>query len=327
MIGGFNGLLQRLTHFRRFSRLADQLSYHLFYGATDTPPISVDPNATPLVYSLLAHRHVTAYLLAIKSLWRFLDDAPCSVVVQSDGSLTPTDCDLLKRHVRGIEIRHKSDCDAVLGSVLPTSVRRWLPSAEKTCFLLPLKLLHVLYAYPGRYVILLDSDVLFLRPPIEAVKCLREGNRRTFHSPGGSLLTKSFHEIGFDFQSIDVSDFNSGFTGFWNHFSDETIASTLRRVHEHDPGLFAAWEIEQALWCVLLSSSENPLNLGKLAPGYVGNGWRSHNELQTQSVLVHFVGSTRFRDLSYLRLGRQVMRELRAITGVPRNCASAGTKN
>lgn len=300
-----------LTHTQRFSRVADRFSNVLFRGVASTPAICASPSAVPVVYSLLDHRHVTAYLLAIKSFWRFLGDVRCAVAVQSDGSLTDADCELLRSHIDGLSIYSKEDCDKLLDSVVPSEVQRWLPPRDAMCFFLPLKLLNVLYRFSERYVLLFDSDLLFLRPPVEVVDCLASNSRRVFHTPGGNALTPDFRNMGCDLSRVDIAEFNAGFAGFWNHFTEDDIASVLRRVRQHNAALFSHWEIEQALWCVLLNYCHDPLSLGRLAPGYVGNGWRSYDELHSRAVLVHFVGSTRFRDLNYLRLGRQVIRELR----------------
>lgn len=301
--------LLRFTHGQRFSRVADRFSNLLFRNVQSTPPICSQPASRPVVYSLLDHRHVTAYLLAIKSFWRFLGNTGCAVAVQSDGSLTEADCDLLMSHVNGIEIFNKGQCDDLLREV-PTDVQQWLPSLDGMCFFLPLKLLNVIYRFPQRYVVLFDSDLLFLQAPVRALDCLN--SHRVFHTPGGNGLTQAFRQIGFEFPYVNIADFNAGFAGFWNQFTTSEIASAIRRVREHDAALFSHWEIEQALWSVLLNYCPDPLNLGRVAQGYVGNGWRSYDELRARAALVHFVGSTRFRDLSYLRLARQVVRELRA---------------
>lgn len=300
-----------ITQYRSFNRAVDRFSNVLFRPALDTPVVSTRPASERVIYTLLGHRHVLAYLLAIKSFLRFTTDLEFEVVVQSDGSLNDSDCELLRRHVKKIVIYTREECNEFLREATPPHANS--PVLTNPCVLLPLKLLNVFHRFRERYVILFDSDLLFLRSPVEVIECLKcEGNKQVFHPPGGSHLSSPFRKIGFPFPNVSISEFNSGFVGFRNSFPDELLDETLAKIANYDQGLFRQWEIEQAIWCVLLNYCEQPINLGRLAKGYVGNGWRSYEELSRRAILVHFVGSTRFRNLNYPRLARHVAGELQA---------------
>jgi len=62
-----------------------------------------------MVVTLLSHRDLIMYLLAIKSLLYYMDRGQISVI--SDGSLTQEDKELLSKHVKDISISNISDIE------------------------------------------------------------------------------------------------------------------------------------------------------------------------------------------------------------------------
>jgi len=317
--------LLNITGYRRFNQVAERFSSLFFRGVLGTPPVHSDLLSDRMLYTLLCKRQVRAYLLALKSFLRFCPELNFRIVVQSDGSLDAAAHAELQGHVNGISVHGVSECRRFLEHHVPAAVWQSLPDLSQCCFLLPLKLLNLFYRFRGRYVVVFDSDLLFLRRPQEVVECMLNSEYRAFHLAGGSALAEPFHRIGFDLSRVDIRRFNSGFAGFRNSFSDEHLVSILRAIAKHDRSLFGKWEIEQAIWGVLLNYCPNPLNVGNLGKGYVGNGWRSYRELKQRAAIVHFVGSTRYRNLNYLRLARAVMRELRECSGSAVEPLTTGT--
>src|SRR2546422_639587 len=71
-------------------------------GVTSTPSVACDPDSRLVLVTQLCHRDVSMYLLAIKSLARFI--RPKRVFVVDDMSLTDHDKSQLRRHVPSITI-------------------------------------------------------------------------------------------------------------------------------------------------------------------------------------------------------------------------------
>src|SRR4029077_20682988 len=67
-----------------------------------SPPLARDPSSRVVFVTQLCHDDLLMYLLAVKSLARFL--APARVCVLDDTSLTAGDRDVLARHVPGVEL-------------------------------------------------------------------------------------------------------------------------------------------------------------------------------------------------------------------------------
>jgi hypothetical protein len=291
--------------FRAFNRIMIRYSNMLFRGVLSTPPIQADPSSDIVAYSILCKRDVRAYLLSAKSFLRYCP--PLNVVVQSDGSLDSAACQELRAHVKNLAILTRESTEEFLRERLSKPLLRLI---SETNFWVELKLLNPVFRYPGRYVIHLDSDLLFLRRPDAVVDCITANPPRTFHSPGGNVLAEPFHEIGFDFSKVDIRSFNAGFIGFVNRFPDDAVVTIADAIRKHDPSLLKVWDVEQAIWSVLLNQCPNPLNLGTFGRDYVGNGWASYAKLRDKATLVHFIGATRFRNLMYVRFARQTIGEL-----------------
>jgi len=110
-------------------------------GILRTPPLR--PRPAPLaVVSMVRTEHLRMYLLAIKSLYRYLPGG--SVTVLDDGSLTDTDKALLHEHVGGL-------------AITPIASIATAPCPRGGCWE---RLLHILDLSADKYVIQLDSDVL-----------------------------------------------------------------------------------------------------------------------------------------------------------------------
>ena len=70
-------------------------------GVLYTAPLAVS-GGFPLFLSQICHRDVTAYLIAIKSLYRRIGQG--RVLIIDDGSLTDEDISILKHHIPGIGV-------------------------------------------------------------------------------------------------------------------------------------------------------------------------------------------------------------------------------
>ena len=294
--------------FVRYNTALQRLSPWIFRGILATPPMAANPQRPS---SSIRFSTRPAYiLLAAKSFLRYCPDL--DVVVQSDGTLDEEAREELKRHIKNIRILDRHATDDFLGQWLAGFA---LGVELSACRLfVPLKLVNVVARFFGRRVILLDPDVLFLRRPDVVVEWIEgaTGSPSVFYGCGGSRLAQIVRAMGFEFATIDVARFSSGFFGFENVFTQHDLVPIFQRIAAHDRALFAkAWDMEQVIWSVLLNRFDRVLELNGLAPGYHGGAWNRYPDLARRAVYTHFVGSDRFRNFSYPRLGWRVIRELR----------------
>lgn len=91
-------LIEKLNQFR-FNRAVKAID--------KTPPLRLTDGHSLTVLSMVQHRDVLRYLLALKSLARFL--MPDKVVLVADPTLNARDREILQRHVPGIFIRDASE--------------------------------------------------------------------------------------------------------------------------------------------------------------------------------------------------------------------------
>ena len=296
---------KRLRPFYVFNRLMNETSNFWFRQISRTPPIQADPSSDVILFSILQKKDVNAYLLAAKSFLRYCP--PMNIVVQSDGSLDHESCQKIRAHLPHVSIISRSSTEELVRSQISKELLRLI---GETNWFVELKLLNPILRFPDRYVILFDSDLLFMRRPGIAIESIQSTPQRTFYCPGGNVLAQPFHDSGLKFPRVDIRSFNSGFVGFFNSIDIRMLEPIAEAIRKHDPNLFKVWDIEQALWSVILNETHSPQNLKSADSKYVGSGWSTFESLQNESTMAHFVGAKRFRNLMYLRLARKVIREL-----------------
>lgn len=297
------------TPFYLFNRLMIEHSNTAFRSVLKTPLIETDPASDVIFFSVLQEKDVRAYLLAAKSFLRFAP--PLNVIIQSDGSLSDASCREIRAHLPHTTFLSRFGSEEYVRGRLGKPLLRLLGD---TNWFVELKLLNPLLRFRGKYVILFDSDLLFMKRPNAALECIGSNPQRTFYSPGGNALAEPFHRIGFDFSKVDIRSFNTGFVGFLNDLRMESLERIASAIRDYDARLFKYYDVEQALWSVLLNETKSPLNLKSVDEHYVGSGWSSFHTLSQHCVMAHFVGATRFRNLMYNRLANRVIKELRSCT-------------
>ena len=307
----------RTRLFRLWNGALQRNSNLLFSAVLSTPPIPIDRNAPTVVYSLLNRPNVNAYILALKSLLRYrTPHHRLAVAVQSDGTLQDRCVRRLTEHFPGIAIFDRASAMQLIEEHVDRApaLRSCLPRIDAAHSLLPiyLKLLNVIFRFPDRPVILIDSDILFLRQPDVILEWIGTQAGDGFHSDGGSTVGADFVEMGFDFSRVSVRRFNSGLFGFKNTFSAESLVPVFRKLASFRTNVYSKWDVEQGIWAVLLNQLNGLICLDDHRKGYVGNGWRTRAELKERSTVVHFVGSSRFNRLTYLHLAKEVVRDLKS---------------
>lgn len=140
----FNEAQNRLRR-RRFLLQAHALLH--------TPPVTCASDG-PMVLSMVHHRDVLTYLLAIKSFARALP--PSKVVVVADPTITADDRATLKQHVPGVEIREAVEFQQPSVPVGGTWER----------------LMAIATYVKDHYVIQLDADTVTLAGMAEVEECV-----------------------------------------------------------------------------------------------------------------------------------------------------------
>jgi hypothetical protein len=144
----------QLTMFYRLSRLIAQSRFdakcrHIL----NTPPVAVD-RGTAVIASMLCHRDLLMYLVAIKSfISRF---GPARVAVLDDGTLTDRDKALLAHHLPAVSITH-------IGTIALG------PCPTRACFE---RLLFVAHLAQHDYIVELDADTVTTGPIPEVVEAV-----------------------------------------------------------------------------------------------------------------------------------------------------------
>lgn len=144
---------------RGISRLSRSWGKYMFYrtaaGVLNTAPLPVNGNS-PLFLSQVCHRDITAYLIAIKSV--YLRVGQGRILIIDDGSLTDEDISILKHHIPGIGVLDIASIDT---GTCPRG-GTWE------------RLIKIIALTADHYVIQIDADTLVSGPIPEVVRCWRE---------------------------------------------------------------------------------------------------------------------------------------------------------
>ncbi len=305
-----------------FYRLRQAVAYRYFQlrtrGLESTPPVTSDPDAACEVHTMLGTHDIVMYIVAIKSL---LSYAPrLSVVVHSDGSLTPADAVHIERHVRGVRfVGHQAADERAVESLRHSPLlMKWRATDAAYRRLIDIELWR-----RGERVIILDADVLTNREPLAVLQWLKSGTHPFLlgqPSTGPALnedSTTGKHVQALFLGAIDeiskrletrplfVQGATAGFCGYFQELSLPKVEAALQTAL--DLGLpMAQWGGDQCLIIYLLSIAG-----GERLPatGYL-NFEPAVQDAAEQANVIHFYGTHRFRGLVYPRLAAAAVRRL-----------------
>src|SRR5262249_42556599 len=148
--------LRQWYHYTRFKRLTRILS---------SPPVPCEPGAQCALHTVLSGKDLPLYLAAVKSFLRF---APAvAVVVHSAGALHERDGGALHRPLPGCKVIGAAEADARARATLdPDSLlarfRGWDASWRRVIDT-------EIWGFTRKRIIM-DSDILTLRPPSEVIR-------------------------------------------------------------------------------------------------------------------------------------------------------------
>lgn len=279
-------------------------------GVFALPPVRPDGQSRTAVLSMVQHKDVLMYLLALKSFSHHVRLGHCYVI--NDGSLTERDKRVLRREVHGLNIvaleRYRSP-----GCPTGGTWERLLAIAELVS---------------NHYVIQLDADTLTVGPIDEVAACVADGSAFTLGTWDRQQMetmdyrsadARSRLQVGGDHVQLcaeaHLQDLNgarnmkyvrgcSGFAGFprgsFSRGFVEDISTQMssvlgRKWHE--------WGSEQVMSNIVVANVPGARVLPH--PKY-SNCQRMTRETE----FIHFIGPCRFTDGRYAEMGRQVVREL-----------------
>ena len=259
----------------------------------------------------LQHKDVLMFLLAIKSFAREVELG--RVFVLDDGSLLASDRRLLEAHLPGV-------------SFLELSPYRSASCPAGGCWE---RLLAIASLVPEYYVIQLDSDTLTVGTIAEVRDCVEHGtafalgtwDRQTVESmlersatarslqPGLHSHVQLVAEANFDalkdFRSLRYVRGCAGFGGFPRaSFTRSFVEAISTEMRAAIGAKWAQWGSEQVMSNIVLAN----------IPGSIVLPHPKYADCQKmrlgETAFIHFIGSCRFDDGTYARLGNQVIATL-----------------
>jgi hypothetical protein len=277
----------------------------------DTPPLRCDPQSKVMIVSQLYSPDVTMYLLAAKSFARFV--VPQGFLIVDDG-LTAEERDVLRHHLGQVSFVRSAEVPA---GTCPRG----------GCWE---RLLSLSAQNEAHYAIQLDADTLTISPPREVLQCIAEDRTFTLGTPTGKHLVTAAEATAYADQHVydHVQSFTeralaklpdaahvkyvrgcAGFTGFARgelpRSGIEHYAQSLAALIGADR--FAQWGSEQVTSNLMAANAPNALVL----PVDTYPFWAPNLPVDRLS-LIHFFGTYRYLQGTYLRLSLQVIEALYA---------------
>lgn len=261
---------------------------------------------------MVQHRDVLPYLLAIKSLARYLP--PAEVVVVADPTLDVRDRDLMLEHIPHLRFREAAEFR-----------RAGIP--EGGCW----ERLGAIAEYAQQsYVIQVDADTVAVGPLTEVKSAIDDGVSFTLGTEDEQRIqpcsvaaawarsrAKGQDEHVQVLAESCLDDFDpegahryvrgcAGFAGFAKgSIGPERVLSVSRRMSELMGARWSDWGTEQFTSNLLVASSPGARVLPH--PRYCAPHRRNGS-----SVFFHFIGYVRYRTAFYATLADRVARQLRA---------------
>jgi hypothetical protein len=280
-------------------------------GILQTSPVVVDASSNVLVLSQLQHKDVLLFLLALKS---FARQVPFGrVAVLDDGTLTPEDTTLLGRHVPGLTLLRLHD----YRSKACPSGGTWE------------RMLAIASFVGAWYVVQLDSDTLTVSEIDEVQACVQQGrsfalgtwNSQEIESMHERCMTarrlsvtnvthvQVVAEAHFDrlrnFESLRYIRGCSGFAGFARgSFSRDFVEGISTEMRAAIGKRWEEWGSEQVLSNIVVANAPDAVVLPH--PKFADCGKMKAGE----TAFIHFIGTCRFRNGTYARMGAQVIDRL-----------------
>jgi hypothetical protein len=281
-------------------------------GILDTAPIRSTKDA-PQYVSLVCHRDLLPYLVAIKSVFSKIQKG--QVVVLNDGSLTPSDLEILRHHLDDPQMFHVDDIDTG-------------PCPSYICWS---RLLLISDLVKDGYVVQVDSDIVAQSDVPEILECLEQDQGFMIVNPRNPgrvsfvEMTQWLEEHGWRPSSIQLRAEHAlknlpdpenrfyvrgtaAFVGFpKDSIRREDIYRFSQEVEPHVGEIWHNWGSEQTTTNHVVGNMKN-LRLLEF-PDYINHTPKVD---VAQSKIVHFFGTHRFFNGRYVTSSRQAIRALQS---------------
>jgi len=160
----------------------------------NSPPIECGDGSDYEIHILTCHRDLLDALWCLKTYYHFSDTRP-ALVVHDDGTLQASDFETLLQHFPGCRVIRRADADAELTEFL-SAYPHCLRFRLRKEFYCALKLFDAFHHARADKLLLLDSDLLFFRRPVELLQhvatdrpCFLRDYQDAYAMPRGALET------------------------------------------------------------------------------------------------------------------------------------------
>jgi hypothetical protein len=299
-------MLYELKDRMRRARFAGECS-----GVLRTAPVALDTAAELVLLSQVQHKDVLMFLLAVKSITRQI--RPRAVYVLDDASLSTGDHARLRDHIPGLTLLELAE----YRSAACPSGGTWE------------RLLAISSLVRDHYVIQLDSDTLTVGPIEEVRDCIGrqaafalgtwdkqkiETMRERCETAKKRVAQGDGHvqvvaEANFDklvrFESLRYVRACSGFAGFARgSFTREFVETISAQMGAAIGERWREWGSEQVMSNIVIANIPGAIVLPH--PKYAD----CHKMKPGVTEFIHFIGSCRFNEGNYARLGAEVIATL-----------------
>lgn len=298
-----------------FYQLKDRVRRHRFAGACkgvlQAAPVALDASSNLVVLSQVQHKDVLLLLLAVKSFARQV--RPRTVCVLNDGSLSANDRAVLREHIPGVNLLELAE----FRSAICPRGGTWE------------RLLAIASLVRDHYVIQLDSDTLTIGLIEEVRHCIErqsafalgtwnnqkietmrercETARKLAHQTDSHVQVVAEANLDKldDFESLRYVRGCSGFAGFARQsFTRELVEAISGQMQAAIGAKWSEWGSEQVMSNIVIANIPNAIVLPH--PKYAD----CHKMQPAVTEFIHFIGSCRFDDGNYARLGAQLIARL-----------------
>ncbi|MGH8603071.1 MAG: hypothetical protein ACREXR_09970 [Gammaproteobacteria bacterium] len=265
-----------------------------------------------LLVSQVCHRDLYMYLLALRSLARFL--TPRKVYAIDDMSLSFKDKKVVSQAIPGI-------------SIIPIKEIQCTPCPAGGCWE---RLLFIADLAKTGYVIQMDCDTLMLKKPEEVIACIEARRSFTQGTYRGKEIVpmaemwrtakswlkdsephvQPFAEANFDriqgYEEFKYVRGCAGFAGFGDATASRRVIEEFSQQMERAIGKtkWSEWGSEQVTSNFVVANARNSMVLPFPKYGYF------HKDLDVNScTFIHFIGNYRFNKGIYASLGRAIIKE------------------
>ena len=298
-----------------FYQLKDRVRRYRFAkackGVLQASPVAPDASSNLVVLSQVQHKDVLLLLLAVKSFAR--EVRPRTVCVLNDGSLSANDRAVLREHIPGVNMLELAE----FRSAICPRGGTWE------------RLLAIASLVRDHYVIQLDSDTLTIGPIEEVRHCIEhqaafalgtwnnqkietmrercETAKKLAHQTDSHVQVVAEANLDKldDFESLRYVRGCSGFAGFARQsFTREFVEAISGQMQGAIGAKWSEWGSEQVMSNIVIANIPNAIVLPH--PKYAD----CHKMQVGVTEFIHFIGSCRFDDGNYARLGAQVIARL-----------------